>query len=110
MNPIITKLSAVGVSRWIPVNQYGTPFNVSLAVAVTGTPVYNVDYTYDDVNYTVAPLSANPPIAWPVSGLTGGVANADAAIQQPVMAFRLTFVSGTGTATLYVLQAGARQS
>jgi hypothetical protein len=85
-------------------DHYLTPFNVSLAVVVTGTITYTVQYTYDDVfapNYN--PATGN----WlPHPSLTAQTATKDSNIAYPVRGVRLTTSAGTGTATLTVIQAG----
>ena len=115
-DPIIVTQSSTGSSRWIMLNQHVTPFCVSLGVTVT-TPVnYTVSYTYDDPLLTVAPSSQQTAIAWPLTVLSGQTAQKDlgvtnmSGLTNPVMAVNITVNSGTGSATLYVLQAGLRQS
>ena len=109
-NPSITSQTGPGTTSWKVVTPHVTQFNCSVAVVVSGTVNYTVNYTYDDVNLTVNPNSANPPISWPLSALSGQTATKDTVMNAPVMAVNLTVNSGSGTATLYVLQAGIRQS
>lgn len=109
-NPSITVQSGTGTTPWKTLTPHVTSFNVSVAVVVSGTVNYTVNYTYDDVNLTVNPNSANPPIAWPVSLLSGQTTSRDTVLNFPVMAVNMVVNSGDGTATLYVLQSGIRQS
>jgi hypothetical protein len=104
MRPVVLSVTGVGNSVPDPLDHYLTPFNVSLAVVVTGTITYTVQYTYDDVfapNYN--PATGN----WlPHPSLTAQTATKDSNIAYPVRAVRLTTSAGTGTATLTVIQAG----
>jgi hypothetical protein len=104
MRPVVLSVTGVGNSVPDPLDHYLTPFNVSLAVVVTGTITYTVQYTYDDVfaaNYN--PATGN----WlPHPSLTAQTATKDSNIAYPVRGVRLTTSAGTGTATLTVIQAG----
>lgn len=104
MRPVVLSVTGVGNSVPDPLDHFLTPFNVSLAVVVTGTITYTVQYTYDDVfaaNYN--PATGN----WlPHPSLTAQTATKDSNIAYPVRAVRLTTSAGTGTATLTVIQAG----
>jgi len=104
MRPVVLSVTGVGNSVPDPLDHFLTPFNVSLAVVVTGTITYTVQYTYDDVfaaNYN--PATGN----WlPHPSLTAQTATKDSNIAYPVRAVRLTTSAGTGTATMTVIQAG----
>ena len=94
----------VGASQEVPVDRYLNPGNVSVAVEVTGTINYTVQWTMDDV-YAGAP----GPFTW-FPGQTNVVAASTtqaASIVSPVSAVRLLTNSGTGTAKLIVQQSGA---
>lgn len=85
-------------------DQYQSPFNVGLGVAVTGTVTYSVQHSFDDVyasNYNPATATwfTHPDVS-------GETTNADANYAFPVAAIRLAVTAGTGTATLTVLEAG----
>ena len=41
--------NGVGASQTVPLDQYLTPFNVSLGIAITGTVDVTVEFTFDDV-------------------------------------------------------------
>ena len=104
MRPVVLSVTGVGNSVPDPLDHYLTPFNVSLAVVVTGTITYTVQYTYDDVFApTYNPATGN----WlPHPSLTAQTATKDSNIAYPVRAVRLTTSAGTGTATLTDSQAG----
>jgi hypothetical protein len=104
MRPVVLSVTGVGSSAVDPLDHYLKPFNVSLAVRVTGTITYTVQYTYDDVfavGYTPASGNwVNHP------SLTTQTTTLDSNIAYPVRAVRLTTSAGSGTATLTVIQAG----
>lgn len=95
--------SGVGSSGWIMLNPHAMPFNVSLAVVfgATGAPNATVQYTYDSPNDP----SGAVPTAW-ATAIAGKTVNSDTTLGFPVRAVRLLMNSGTGTATLTVIQAG----
>lgn len=94
--------TGVGASQTVPLDQYQTPFSVSLFVDITGTVDVTVEFTGDDVfgdfpgphNWTDHP------------DLINVVADADATFIAPVSACRLLTNSGVGTAVLRIIQAG----
>lgn len=90
-----------GGSVVIPLDQYISPFNVSLGAIITGTVNATVQFTFDDVFSGVGPFSWTNQ-----SDLTNIVASADGTFISPVSACRILTNSGNGTITLIVLQAG----
>ncbi len=94
--------NAIGASGLIPLDQYLTPFQVSLGIAITGTVNVTLEFTFDDV------FADHPgPFTFvDHPDLTGVTADADATFISPVSACRLLTNSGDGTAVLRVLQAG----
>lgn len=104
MRPI--SLSTIGTenSAVAPMNINTSPFNVGFGVTVSGTVTYTVQHTFDDVwSTTFNPATANwfdhPTIASKSTEQDGNYAF-------PVSAIRLKGVSGAGTATIRILQAG----
>ncbi len=103
MRPIVFTVTGVGSSNPYPVDTYISPSNMGLAVIVSGTITYKVQYTFDDVfasNYVAA--SGN----WFDHPTLTGSTSANSNIAYPVTAIRLTNTAGTGTATLTIIQAG----
>lgn len=103
MRPIIRPLTGVGNDVPVPLDQYLTPFNASIAVTVSGTITYSVQWTQDD--------PFNPPtggLNWfaAAANLTGATDNEVGSLMAPVRAVRLITTAGTGTATMTVNQAG----
>lgn len=96
--------TGVGSSVAIPLDQYISPFNPTLAVEVTGTLNYDVQYTVDDP-YAAAFLTT--ATVWTsVTALTAQTAYKDTSLAAPVSAVRLKTNSGGGTGKLIVRQPG----
>jgi hypothetical protein len=82
-----------------------TPVNASVAVHVTGTINYTVEYTYDA--YWNLPSGVTLPIIYPVQTLSGLTVDGEGTLAWPVTGVRLTINSSSeGTARLVVLEAG----
>ena len=96
--------NGIGASQTVPLDQYLTPFNVSLGVVITGTVDVTVEFTFDDV------FGDFPgPHSWiPHPDLTNITADADATFISPVSACRLLTNSGDGEAVLRIIQAGTQ--
>lgn len=103
MRPVTVSVTGVGNSPWIPLDLYQDPFNVSLAVEVTGVVTYSVVWTTDDIWNTTNPQSFAGP-----ANLQGATTTQAGSIGAPVTAVQLQVTAGTGTAQLRVLQAGVK--
>ncbi len=96
--------NGIGASQTVPLDQYLTPFNVSLGIVITGTVDVTVEYTFDDI-FGDAP----GPFSWTDHpDLTNVTADEDGTFISPVSACRLLTNSGDGTAVLRILQAGTQ--
>jgi hypothetical protein len=95
---------ATGVTAPIPLDQYISPFNVSLAVVPAGTATYTVQYTFDDPFASdFVPASAN----WfNHPDLTSESGNNDGNFAFPVRATRLNVSDTDDNLTFFVTQAG----
>lgn len=102
MKPVVTSITGVGNSPWVPLDQYLTPSDVTIGIEVTGTVTYSVVVTPDN------PFTVGSPTSFPgPAGLTAQSANALVELGTlPVAAVQLQVTAGTGTATMTVLQAG----
>jgi len=103
MRPVVFTVTGVGNSNVYPVDTYISPSNMGLAVIVTGTITYKVQYTFDKVfaqNYVAA--SGN----WFDHPTLVGSASLNSNIAYPVTGIRLITTAGTGVATLTIIQAG----
>lgn len=95
---------ALGSSAPIPVDQYLTPTNIGLGVTVSGTVNFTVQHTFDDI---FAAGDYGPFTWFDHPTIDGDTADVDGNYAAPPRAIRLLMNSGTGTATLAVIQAGA---
>jgi hypothetical protein len=93
----ITQTGA-GTSRWVPVSRYLA--NTSIAVVVSGTVDYTVQATYDDVFDSTVTATA-----FDHGSLAAQTANASGAYTSPITAVRIKVNSGSGSATMTVIQA-----
>ena len=104
MRPSIVSKTGTGASSLIPLNYQLTPFNVTLAVAVTGTVTYQVEATVTDL--TTPGYTAAGDTWFIHSTLVGKTDNQVSNYVFPVTAVRLNNTAGTGVAQLTVIQAG----
>lgn len=91
-----------GSSQVIPMNLDSTPFNVGFGVVInSGTPTYSVQHTFDNVlDPTVTPTwFTHPTVATQTTNQDGNYAF-------PVAAIKLVITTGSGTATMNLIQAG----
>lgn len=106
-NALTVGTNTIGDSQWQILSQYVSQFSVGLAVLISGTVTFTVSYTYEDPSGTFPNPSGAAPTAFDITALTAKSANTDGgSLTTPVMAVRLRVSSGTGTATLIILQAG----
>lgn len=101
MRPI-TPVAVTGVKAGaaIPVDHQMENFNLGIAVDITGTITYNVEYTMDD-------LSAGAPATWyPMTAFSAKTAATQGNFTQPCTAIRVNNTAGTGSTTLRMVQAG----
>lgn len=108
--------NGVGSSRIVALNMHVAPVNFSVAVLVSGTVNYDVEYTYQDPNKPMfdgggQTSNGNPEadlIWFDDANLSGETANGAALVNYPVWGARIKMNSGTGTATGHFIQAGIR--
>ncbi len=102
MRPQVVAVTGAGSSDPIMVDRLQTPTNIGLAVVMTGSVTdADVEHTFDDVNDTsITPTWFEHPTLNALS------ANADGNLAFPPRFVRITIVTGTGTATLTMIQAG----
>lgn len=102
MRPTSVTVSATGTSAWIPVDYKQTPFNLGIAVKVSGGASLSwvVDMTLDDIfDSSVTPTAIPAP-----APLETGISNEVGNITIPCRAVRLNCTITSGTATLTVIQ------
>ncbi len=101
MRPVTVIASGVASSAVVVPDYMLDPFNIGIAVKVTGTINYTVEHTFDDV------YDANAVLTWfPNTSLTAQTASKDGNYAFPVRGIRITNASGSGSTSLTVVQAG----
>lgn len=95
--------TGVGATAPIVLDQYISPFNVSIGATVTGTVNFTVQYTNGNVFPTDFADLNN--LVW-IDTIAAGSVNAVGTLVSPVAAIRLLINSGTGTVKMTVRQAG----
>lgn len=94
------------------VNYEAQPVNLSIAVVVTGTVNYTVQYSYDEIMGLPDPSSWSPTVPNPVwfndPTLAAVAATGDTTFNDPIQAWRVTINSGTGSLAIKAIQAGIR--
>ena len=99
MRPVKQSLSAPGPSPWVPVDADALPMNIGFGVVVSGSVVYTVEHTFDNVfDSTVT------PVAFPHPVVAAQSANKDGNYAFPVRAVRVNMNSGSGSLYWNVIQ------
>ena len=93
-----------GVTAPVPMDQYISPFNVSIAIVPAGTATYTVQHTFDnpfasDFNAATATWFAHPD-------LTSESGNNDGNYAFPVRAIRLNISACDDDVDFYITEAG----
>jgi len=94
----VSKTGVVSSSALV-MNTNISPFNVGFGVVVTGTVDYTVQHTFDDPAVGFTTWFSHPTIA-------AQIANADGNYAFPVTGIKVLVNSGSGTATMKLIQAG----
>lgn len=107
MRPIRVSVGSATTSAVIPLDQYISPFNVSIGVALSAGAAltYKVQHTFDNVFAT----GFDPATAtwYDHATLAAKTASSDGNYAYPVSAIRLNVTPYTsGSATMTVMQAG----
>lgn len=101
---IMPTITGVGTSAiWVP-DRRPVPTNIAVAVDITGTVTYTVQYTYDNVQ---APGFTPAGATWRSHAtLVNLSANGDGNFAYPPRGIRLNVTAGTGTCSLRIIQSG----
>lgn len=91
--------TGAGSSSSLVMNTNISPFNVGFGVTVSGTVNYTVQHTFDDPAVGFSTWFSHPTVA-------AQTANADGNYAFPVTGVKVLVNSGSGTATLELIQAG----
>lgn len=100
--------NGVGGTPWFNVDYQMHPITMSIAVVVTGTVNYTVQYTYDDIAATSSQPNAATPIYVTFNDpvLTSETANGESNFSSPFTAWRVVVNSGTGSIAVTGIQGG----
>jgi hypothetical protein len=104
MRPVTVSRTGIGNSAVVIPDYMLNPFNIGVAVRVTGTVTYTVEHTFDDVFAD----TFNPATAtwFPHTTLVSQSASAVSNYAFAVRAVRISVTAGTGTAALTLVQSG----
>ena len=99
-------VTGTGTSAVIGLDNMTNPFNVGIGVDISATATYTVQFTFDDVSSD----SFSAGSATWFTDTSFGTATADKAISFtiPCRGVRLNVSASTGSATIFVQQAGLR--
>lgn len=98
--------NTVGSSPWILVSNYSDPVSQGIAVVVTGTVNYSVEYTYDNFIDTTVPAAI--PVVFTDPVLAAETTTGDTNFDTPFTGWRVTINSGSGSLAIKGIQAGVR--
>ena len=93
-----------GVTPPVPMDQYISPFNASVAIVPADTATYSVQHTFDDP--FASGFDPDTAVWFNHPDLTSESGNNDGNYAFPVRAIRLNVSASTGDVTFYVTQAG----
>ena len=104
MRPVFVSTPvAGGNSPAVPLDQYLTPFNISLEADINGVATYTVEWTQSDIWNT-------DPATWiwqpGPANLVGAVTSQVGSLISPVAAVRCRQTAGAGNVSFVVRQAG----
>ena len=100
MRPVQLVVTGVAASAPVVLDQYISPFAVSLACKVSATATYTVQYCFEN-------LLAGETATWvDHPSLSAETANADSNLAFPASAVRVNVTASTGSVTFIVKQAG----
>jgi len=96
--------TGTGRSAICVVDDFQTPFNVGVAVTLSATTTFTVEYSLDDPN--AEGYSAGSASWFVAPGFTSGSAAIAGALTIPCRAICLNVSANTGTVTAKIVQAG----
>lgn len=98
--PVSLTLTGIAISPWKNLDFRANPFNAGLNCTVTGTVTFNIEVTTSDY------LTPGTTVNLASTAVAGASASTFLAIVQPVRAWRLNILSGTGSVTVDAVQSG----
>lgn len=110
--PVYLSLTAPGATPAQLANYDAQPFQLTIAVNVTGVVNYTVQYTYDDImglpnSSSWSPTTPNP--TWLNDPILAAVSvSGETTFNDPIQAWRVVLNSGAGSLSIVGIQAGIR--
>lgn len=103
--------NAVGSTPWQLENYHASDIEQSIAVVVTGTVTYSVEYTYDNFMGAYAAdtgvwSNGSTPTVFTDPILASVTATGETNFDSPITGWRVTVSSGTGSVAIKGIQAG----
>lgn len=104
--------NGVGSSPWQILNWNQYPMDLTVSVELrSGAANFTIEHTYDDPNILPGTGGLNASglayaLPWPDATVNGASATIETSYQIPILAFRLTTNSGTGTLVTRAIQSG----
>lgn len=111
--------NSVASTPWILDNFLAPTWNLAVAASIaSGAGTYTIEHTYDDPNegppsltvnpqqFSMTPAGYVPPKAWPNANLVNQSAQGEYQYTFPIMAHRLTVLTGTALFVLQSIQSG----
>lgn len=102
MTPVQISKTGTGRSAIVNLDNMTNPYNVGFHYVVTGTATFSIELTPED------PFDATPTIWNAPSGMSALSASGVQNSTIPSRGVSINVASGTGTVTLYIVQAGLR--
>ena len=100
-------VSGLSSSDWYILDQYKSPFNVSIAVVVSDTATYTMQHTFDDLQVSTDLNTSITTFNNDDVDLVAATTNQNGNYAFPISASRIITTAYTsGTVTLYLSQAG----
>ena len=96
--------SGTGSTPWFLPNYNITPFEAQLNTAISGSVTYTCEYTMD--NFALPANPTSKPTALTLGTISAKTTADVAVLTSPVIGWRTTVTSGTGTVTTKFVQAG----
>lgn len=102
MTPISFSQTGVGRSGIAAPDSFLNPFYVGIAITVTGTATFNLEFTMDDpMDGPITNWYVDPAFS---AASAGGVAR----LYIPCRAYSINVTAGTGSVSATILQSGTR--
>lgn len=104
MHRIVTTVTGIGISNWIPVDCDLVPVNIGLGCVISATATYTLEHCFDDLRAPADGFPAPTITPFPHPFIVNQTANSNGNYAMPITAYRLNVSASTGTVTVTSLQ------